>query len=432
MHSIWHLIYNGIVLPLFSTVIFITRFFNAKVRRGLAGRKDLFPKLSEAIADMGKEGPRFWIHSSSMGEFEQARPLIAQLKERFPQGSVIVTVFSPSAYDNLQDYRTADYLCYLPMDTPKNAAKFIDIVQPDAGVVIRHDIWPNHLYQLQKRGIPCILVNCSIRQSPSIWLRLAPGSNRYLHGAFDEILTISAAAREYCIQKRWGRGPVEMIGDTRYDQVIFRAGRAETIVEPLRKLKDDRLGFVMGSTWPSDESVLFEALARLRRDGIRLWMVVVPHEPTDEHLVLIEERLTKTGFTSLRLSQVHKETRNKADVLIVDRIGILASLYALGELCYVGGGFGPGIHNVLEPAALGKVVLFGPKNDNSYEAGQLIRQGVGFACRNADSIYFTLRRFLHNPDRMSETGRKAEAIVTENRGATNRIIQRLTDLIAKQ
>ncbi|MBN2416167.1 hypothetical protein JXO52_10010 [bacterium] len=432
MYSIWHLIYNGIVLPLFSTAIFISRIFNEKVRRGLAGRKNLFPALTQAVSALGKEGPRFWIHSSSMGEFEQARPLIAKLKERFPEGTVIVTVFSPSAYDHLQDYRTADYLCYLPLDTKKNAEKFIDIVNPDAGVVIRHDIWPNHLYQLQKRGIPCILVNCSIRQSPSLWLRLAPGSNRYLHGAFDEIHTISPAARDYCEAKRWGRGPVEVIGDTRYDQVIFRARQAETIVEPLRTLKNGRPGFVMGSTWPSDESVLFDALARLRNDGTSLWMVVVPHEPTAEHLGLIEERLAKLGFHSLRLSEVQQEHRDTGDVLIVDRVGILASLYALGELCYVGGGFGPGIHNVLEPAALGKVVLFGPRNGNSYEAGQLIQKGVGFACSDTASMYETLKQFLDDPARMVETGKKAEAIVNENRGASERIIHRLTRLIAEQ
>lgn len=432
MNSIWSLIYNGIVLPLLRIGVFAGRFFNSKIKNGLKGREGLFERLEEAVSRLPHDGPRFWIHSSSMGEFEQARPIIANLKEKYPRCTVIVTVFSPSAYDHLSDYRTADYLGYLPLDTRKNAARFVRLVRPDAAVVIRHDIWPNHLYELKKRNIPCILANCSIRRAPSFRLRLFPGSSRFIHGAFDEIHTISEASKDYCLKNRWGRGPVFMTGDTRYDQVAFRAGQAEKIVEPLRQLKDGRTGFVMGSTWPSDETVLFEALAKLRDNGITLWMVIVPHEPTEDHLARTEERLQKLGLHGIRFSQLdNRPQEHKGDVLIVDRVGILASLYALGELCFVGGGFGPGIHNVLEPAALGKVVIFGPRNTNSYEAGELMRQGVGFTCGSSGALYDLLKSFLEDPRLLENLGKKAGSLVAKNQGASERIIEHLTALIAR-
>jgi len=429
MNSIWYFIYNVIVFPLLRAALFLFGNFHTKIRLSIQGRKNLFQNLKTGMERINSTGPRFWIHSSSMGEFEQARPLIENLKRKFPLGSVIVTVFSPSAYDHLKDYKEADYLGYLPLDSKKNANRFLDLVKPDAAIVIRHDIWPNHLYQLQKRHIPCILANCSISLPPSAWHKLFPGASRFIHGAFDEIYTISHQAKDYCLAHNWGRGKVEMIGDTRYDQVALRAKRAEDIVEPLRKFKDGRPGFVMGSTWPTDENVLFPALAKLQNDGIKLWMVIAPHEPTPAHLAQIESNLQGFGLHSHRFSELDNSDVGKNDILIIDKIGILASLYALGELCFVGGAFGPGIHNVLEPAALGKAVIFGPRNKNSFEAGRLISRGVGFACNNIDEIYETLKTLLEDPSKMKLLGEKAEALVEENLGAADRITQRLTNLI---
>lgn len=226
-----------------------------------------------------------------------------------------------------------------------------------------------------------------------------------------------------------GRGRVEVAGDTRYDQVIRRAGEAEKIIAPLRRLRNGRTTFVMGSTWPSDEEVLFDALIRLHHENVRLWVLLIPHEPRDERLNQIEMKLSGLGLRSCRLSEVEAGDSGDCDVLLIDRVGMLASLYALGDLTYVGGGFGAGIHNVLEPAALGKIVFFGPRCQNSYEASLLQNRDVGFVVRNGEELFRHLLSLLKDPKRLDEIGKTAARLVRENAGATRRIVEHLERLV---
>jgi 3-deoxy-D-manno-octulosonic-acid transferase len=393
---------------------------NEKMRVGVTGRKRVFTDLEEAVRGFGP-GPRFWIHNSSMGEFEQAKPIVSKLKERFPDCHVIVSFFSPSGLAHVHNYADADHLCYLPLDTRRNAARFVETIRPDAAIVIRHDFWPNHLKALNHRNVPLLLANCSIRHQTHFRWRPVLEVNRYLYGSFDEVLTISQEAADLFRHYRLGAGKVTVVGDTRYDQVVKRAQTAEASVSPLRKLKGARLGFVMGSTWPSDESVLIGALCRLKEENLLPWLVFVPHEPTEEHLSLLESELGTCGFHSQRLSKVQSSEKH-GDALLVDRIGILASLYALGDLAFVGGGFGPGVHNVLEPAALGNVVLYGPRSTNSYEAGQLARRGVGFVVNNSEDVYTLLHDFLQDKSKRTTLGKHAMDLVAQNVGATDRIV----------
>ena len=413
--------YNKLALPVLNVVTRILTLTNEKMRVGVRGRKRVFQELKEATQRFGP-GPRFWIHNSSMGEFEQAKPIVLKLKEAFPDSHVIVTFFSPSGLAHVHDYTDADHLCYLPLDTRKNAVRFSDLVRPDAAIVIRHDIWPNHLYELRRRNIPVFLANCSIRHHDHLKWPAVLEANRYLYGCFDEVLTISQEAADLFYQYRLGDGKVSVVGDTRYDQVVQRSHTAEDIVSPLRKLKGSRQGFVMGSTWPSDESVLIEALCRLKEEDLLPWLVFVPHEPTEDHLTLLEKELETCGFHSQRLSEVQFDQEHEGDALLVDRIGILASLYALGDLAFVGGGFGPGVHNVLEPAALGNVVLYGPRSTNSYEAGQLAKRGVGFVVKDADEVYMLLHDFLQDEAKRTSLGQYAKDLVAQNVGATDRIV----------
>lgn len=429
MESFWYYLYDAVGVPLLYAGFSLGALTNGKIRRGIRGRKDFFQKLEQGILDLPRGGPRFWIHSSSMGEFEQAKPLIERLKERFAAGSVVVSFFSPSAFEHVQEYRGADHLCYLPFDSRRRSEKFISLIRPDVAIVVRHDFWPNHLYQLKKRGIPAVLINCSVHSQISYRLPLSLQVHRFLYSFFDLILTGSQETKDFCEMYRLGKGRVEFVGDTRYDQVVRRAKEAERIVAPLRNLKGRRKCFVLGSTWPSDEEILFGALARLFRKGVEVWVVLVPHEPTKERLVQIEERLSALGLRSYRFSDLDAGKRGDGEVLIVDRVGILASLYALGELSFVGGGFGSGVHNVLEPAALGKVVLFGPRHKNSYEAGQLKKRGVGFVVNSSEELYGLLLSFLKDSHRLGEKGKMAADLVRENVGATERIVDRLEDLV---
>ncbi len=427
MESFWYRLYNAVGVPFLYTGFCFVALVNSKVRRGIRGRKDFFKRLEEATSRLPEGGPRFWIHSSSMGEFEQAKPLIERLKERFPRGSVIVSFFSPSVFEHVQEYRGADHLCYLPFDSRKRAERFLSLVRPDVAIVVRHDFWPNHLRQLNRQGVPTVLINCSVHISHRFPLSLK--IHQFFYSYFDLILTVSQEAKSVCETFRFEKGRVELVGDTRYDQVVRRAKEAEKIVEPLRKFKGRRRCFVVGSTWPSDEEILFGTLHRLLRERIDVWTVLVPHEPTKERLFQIERRLSSMELGFSRFSDLEAGGSCDGEVLVVDRVGILASLYALGELCFVGGGFGPGIHNVLEPAALGKVVLFGPRHKNSYEAGQLKKHGVGFVVRSGEELYSLLLSFLKDTGRLSEKGRMAADLVQENVGATERIVNRLEDLV---
>ena len=429
MESFWYYLYNLVGVPMLYSGIKIGALTNSKIRLGLKGRKQLFQKLEHSMALFSKRSPRFWIHTSSMGEFEQAKPLIDCLKKRFPKGSVIVSFFSPSVFENVQEYEGADVLCYLPFDSRRRADRFLSLIQPDVAIVVRHDLWPNHLYGLKRLGVPAVLINSSVRSHSIDHFPFSQQINRFFYDTFHTILTVSTEAKDYYRSLRLKEPYIEVVGDTRYDQVVIRAKEAEKVVLPLRSIKGKRRCFVMGSTWPSDEDVLIEALFSLYKDGMDLFSVFVPHEPTVDHINLIERKLSEIGLHSYRFSQIGTDQAGKKDVLIVDRIGILASLYALGELSFVGGGFGPGVHNVLEPAALGQVVLFGPRHKNSYEAGQLKKNGVGFSVISSSEIYDKIKFFLGDELHLKEKGSIAENLVKKNLGATDRIVNHLEKLV---
>jgi len=430
MARIGYYIYNLIGVPLLWVGFLLGSVVSKKIRRGLRGRRQLLGELRRRMEAVEKGGPRFWIHSSSMGEFEQAKPVIQRIKEKFPQSVVVVSLFSPSVFDHVDDFPGADTICYMPFDSRRQSRRFIDTIRPDVAVMVRHDLWPNHLYQLKEKGIPAVLINGSIRSTHGWRFRFLVPFYRFLYQCFDLILTVSKETKDICESHRLASGPIEIVGDTRYDQVIHRAQEAEKMVASLRKLKGDRKTFVMGSTWPSDEVVLLDAMDRLSQKVTRVWYVIVPHEPMEEHVTQIEQRVSGLGLEACLLSEIDSGKVKDCDVLIVDRVGILASLYALGDLSFVGGGFGAGIHNVLEPAALGKAVFFGPRCHNSYEAGLLQNRGVGFVIRDGEALYQHLFSLLNNADKLKEIEAKATQVVQENAGATYRIVDHLETLVS--
>jgi 3-deoxy-D-manno-octulosonic-acid transferase len=431
MDSFWYAIYNILGMPFLRLALLAGRLFDRKVRRGLDGRKNLFGCLEEALPAFEAKRPRFWIHNSSMGEFEQAKPLIEALKERFPGSSVAVTFFSPSGLDHVKQHPGADLLCYLPLDSRRSAERFVRSLKPDIGVVVRHDIWPNHIRSLKRNGIPAVLINFSLRPGLRLRLPFVRGLLRFLLDPFDAILAVSREAVQSGLACGLDPSRLQITGDTRYDQVVRRTRDAESAAAaPLRPLKSGRFGLVFGSTWPSDEAVIFPLLGKLRDASERAWSVMVPHEPTEKHLAAIETQCGRSGLTCRRLSAVESSgPGGPFDVLIVDRVGILASLYAVGDAAFVGGGFGPGVHSVLEPAAFGMPVFFGPRCGNSYEAGQLRSRGGGFMVSDADGFIDVLLPLIRNRNSLKQTGEKSLALVRENLGATGRIVGRLEALL---
>lgn len=428
MQIFLYYVYNYIVIPFMYVAFNIGYFFNIKIKKGIAGRKGLFKNVKTSLTEFADADPRFWIHCSSMGEFEQAKPLIKKLKNKFPGGFIIVSLFSPSALDYIKNYTEADYICYIPFDSRKNARRFISIIKPDAALMVRHDMWPNHLFELKRSGVPAILINSTIHRNKGynifylLW-------ERFLYHNFEAIFTISEETKEYFIKYDITEGFVENIGDTRYDQVVRRAAESEGIVAPLRKLVYNRKVFVAGSTWPTDERVIIEAAAKLKSRNIDMWLILVPHEPDHESIQQIEIELNKRQLSCCRFSELGNSGSDKKDVLIVDKIGILASIYAVSDLSFVGGAFGPGIHNVLEPAAQGKIVVFGPKHHNSFEAIQLKKRGVGFEVIDSEDLYSLMLNILADPANLLKLGNMARQVVNENIGVADRIVVYLSELL---
>jgi 3-deoxy-D-manno-octulosonic-acid transferase len=422
MHCFWILLYNIIAVPLMWIVFYVLSIRSNKIRQGIRGRRRLFHELEKKLETFEKRKLRFWIHNSSMGEYEQARPIISALKKHFPECLILVTFFSPSGKEHIDKTLDAELISYLPFDTYRQAKRFVNRIHPSMALVIRHEFWPNHLYRLKQEKIPAILVNASIRQPLFLKNPLVLSFQRFLFDSFQSILSVSQDTVDLIHKYNLSSGSVSVSGDTRYDQVMHRARKAEQDVAPLNRYRGKRRCLVAGSTWPSDDAVLIPALARLHQNGLLPWIILVPHEPTEIHLSQAENLLTDHHVSFCRFSRIENFRDSTFDVLLVDRIGILASLYVLADLAFVGGGFGQGVHQVLEPAAFGVPVIYGPKSVNSYEADQLKRRGVGFIVKDEETLYQLLSDFLQHPETMQKIGENAASLVRENVGATQRIL----------
>ncbi len=420
MQPIILLIYNGIFIPLFSLAIRLTSLFNRKVARGLAGRRALLPRLRTLCSTLAP-GPRLWIHVASLGEFEQAKPIVRVLRQRLPQCRIVLSFFSPSGFEPAQKYTEADLITYLPLDSWRQTGVFLDILQPAVHLIIRHDIWPNLQRQLQRRRIPSLLVDASLTPQRLRTVRLTRAVLRPVYATFAEILVTTA---ENIAPFRWiysEPGRIEVSGDSRYDQVNLRAletGRIE-FLRTSGRFRRERC-VVAGSTWPSDEKVILPALITALQRDPELTLIIAPHETTEEHLRGIESVLAAAAIPSLRLAGFDPALPFR--VLLIDRVGLLANLYALGGLAFVGGGFGPGVHSVLEPAAHGCAVAFGPRHINSLEAAELKRRGGGIEITTTEEMTRLLAGFLEGGETIRSSGEEALKMVRENLGASERVV----------
>jgi 3-deoxy-D-manno-octulosonic-acid transferase len=418
MRLVFQFLYSFCAIPFFWVVLQILRLFNSKVRRAIVGRRGLFGNLSRRVEGLGP-GKRVWFHSSSMGEFEQAKPIIAALKQRWPGVRVIVSFYSPSGYEHSRKYPHADIISYLPFDTRRNARRFLDIIRPDVAVMIRYDVWPNHIWELRRRGIPSMIASATMRRQTERRLPLIRAFHHYVYDAIDEILTVSKSDHEAFGFFHLSHPRIEAIGDTRYDQVCIRSEEARRHAPIPSAILKGKQVFVVGSSWPDDEEVVLPALFRLQRSLPALLTIVVPHEPTETHLEELERELN--GTTSyIRFSAMNEYGGER--VVIVDSIGILMRLYASAHVAFVGGSFRQGVHNVLEAAVYGIPVLFGPRHRNSQEPLMLVERGGGFIVNDADELERTLHNLLDNEAARTTAGERAARFVTANTGATERFL----------
>ncbi|NLP09551.1 hypothetical protein GX408_04035 [bacterium] len=431
MYYFLFFVYNLIAVPLLFAGAHLAAFFKPKIAKGLRGRRHGMAGIRQGVSDWPVGGPRVWLHVASMGEFEQAKPVLRALKQNRPDCRILLTFFSPSGYEQAHQFPSADLISYLPFDSYCRSRRFLQMVRPTVFVVVRHDLWPNYLWHLRRMGIPALLIDASLSERRVRRLRPVAWAVRNVMRTFNEIHAISAGNADSFLPFYPDPDRVHVTGDTRYDQVYNRTQEPEKIAALAESgLFQRSRCFIAGSVWPSDEKVVLPALFDLLADHADYKAIIVPHELSPEHLQDLQTALQARGVSFTLLSRF-AERPNDLQVLVVDRMGILANLYALAELVYVGGSFGPGVHSVLEPSAHGCMVLFGPRYRNSLEAIQLQERSAGQSVQTSEEIAAVLQRWLSDPEAIRQAGRRALQLVHENLGASERIVGRIQTFLPR-
>ncbi len=386
--------------------------WNPKARLWLNGRKGIFKKVTAALAGNGKRV--IWMHSASLGEFEQGRILLERVRAEYPDYLVVITFFSPSGYEVMKDYKGADHIFYLPLPVRANAQRFIELVNPSLVLWIKYDYWYNYLHELKRRNVPVLLVSAIFQKSNSFFRWYGQLYRQMLH--FFSWLFVQDESSEKRLRSI-GINNVSVSGDTRFDRVIDIAENFKPVSE-IEKFIGSRPVIVAGSTWSEDE----EELDHYANTHPEIRFIIAPHEIDEPHLKEVEQLFHHTvRYSVLRDGGPQKENVN---TLIIDNIGMLSRLYKYAAICYVGGGFGEsGVHNVLEAAVFAKPVVFGPVFNQFREAIDLLEEGAAFTIDNAVDLEKTLTRLLGDQQLFEECARAAREYVYGQRGATARIMQ---------
>lgn len=425
-----------------SVVAQLTPPGDSKVSRSLRARRGLLVRLEQhARATRDPSRPLIWFHAPSVGEGLQAHPVVQALRAMHPEWQIAYTFFSPSAAQFATSIG-ADISDYLPFDRAGNAEALLNALKPSALVFAKLDVWPVLVERASARGIPVAMISGTLAARSG---RRGWWSRQLLRDAYATLSAVGAIDVEHAdrlVELGVRRSALSATGDTRFDQVSERAAQVDRARPLLRALTSSRLTVVAGSTWPADEAVLLNAWASVGAvtapdDTIgRPRLIIAPHEPTLAHCVPIEAWARRARLTLGRLSEIERSTSgvvDDADVILVDRVGALGELYALADAAFVGGGFhASGLHSVIEPAAFGVPVLFGPRHDMSREAGLLIAAGGAHSVEDAGDLAGRLRGWIADGAHRKAEGALARAVVQHERGATVRSVRLIEQLLVKR
>jgi 3-deoxy-D-manno-octulosonic-acid transferase len=359
------------------------------------------------------------MHAPSVGEGLMARPVIDRLRDERPGTQLAYTWYSPSAVTFAAGL-DVDFRDYLPLDTVGDMAAALDALRPTALVYSKLDVWPNLTRIARARGVRLGLISGALAAGSSRRSGIARALLRDAYAALDAVGAVDASDADRLVELGVRRDAIEVTGDTRYDQVWARVASIATKEALLAPLRSERPLFVAGSTWASDEAVLLPAFVHIHRSAPEVRLLIAPHEPTPTHLAPIREWASRAGLRAATLSE---PTAGAADVIIVDRVGVLGDLYALARIAYVGGGFhAAGLHSVLEPAAFGVPVLVGPAHGDSRDARALIAGGGAMAFSDQRSAVETITRWLRDEGARASAGLDARAVVEGGLGAADRSV----------
>lgn len=392
----------------------IASLFNKKVKKMWAGERQAVKVLKEKV---DPEARYIWFHAASLGEFEQGRPLIEHLRETHPEYKILLTFFSPSGYEVRKNYEGADIICYLPLDTIRNARRFLRAVKPVMAFFIKYEFWYNYLHILQHRGVPTYSVSSIFRPDQIFFQWYGRQYGRVLK-CFTHFFVQNMESK--ALLAKLGITDVDVVGDTRFDRVlqIKEASKQLPIVEQFTA--HAQKVFVAGSSWLPDEEIFIKYF-----DIHKDWkLIIAPHVISDEHLSQIFELLK--GRRVVRYTEATEENVKDAEVLIIDCFGLLSSIYHYGTVSYVGGGFGVGIHNVLEAAVWDIPVVFGPNNKHFQEAQGLMLVQGGFEIKDYQSFRDLMMRFETDASFLQNSGENAGAFVKSRAGATAKVMENVS------
>ena len=386
----------------------IAALFSPKVRTMMRGQDDAWRKLRQ----YGREGGYVWFHAASLGEFEQGRPLMERLRQLHPEKKILLTFFSPSGYEVRKDYPGADLVCYLPIDTPLNARRFVRLARPEAAYFIKYEFWRNYLDTLHRAGVPTYSVSSIFREGQIFFRWYGRGYAQVLHH-----LTHLYVQNEHSRQLLKGIGvdQVTVVGDTRFDRVIDIRNAAKPL--PLvERFAGCWKVVVAGSSWQPDEDLLIPYFNT--HESLKL--VLAPHVVSEDHLREIEAKLRRPF---VRYTNATEKSARQAHCLIINCYGLLSSIYRYAEVAYVGGGFGVGIHNVPEAAVYGVPVIIGPNNKKFREAQALLKAGGCFEIQNAEDFNRLMQHFHDDPAALKAAGDAAAHYISDNAGAADLIYE---------
>lgn len=392
----------------------IASLFNKKVKKMWAGERQAGKVLKEKV---DPEARYIWFHAASLGEFEQGRPLIEHLRETHPEYKILLTFFSPSGYEVRKNYEGADIICYLPLDTIRNARRFLRAVKPVMAFFIKYEFWYNYLHILQHRGVPTYSVSSIFRPDQIFFQWYGRQYGRVLK-CFTHFFVQNMESK--ALLAKLGITDVDVVGDTRFDRVlqIKEASKQLPIVEQFTA--HAQKVFVAGSSWLPDEDIFIKYF-----DIHKDWkLIIAPHVISDEHLSQIFELLK--GHRVVRYTEATEKNVKEAEVLIIDCFGLLSSIYHYGTVSYVGGGFGVGIHNVLEAAVWDIPVVFGPNNKHFQEAQGLMLVQGGFEINDYQSFRDLMMRFETDASFLQNAGENAGAFVKSRAGATAKVMENVS------
>jgi 3-deoxy-D-manno-octulosonic-acid transferase len=432
-----------LIIHLYGDAISVASLFNAKAKQWVVGRKNLFHRIEslvvsrESLVSGQQTDKNFrlstndyrltntaWFHCASLGEFEQGRPVIEAFRTAHPRWKIVLTFFSPSGYEVRKNFEGADHIFYLPLDTPVNAKKFIRLVQPSIVIFVKYEFWFRYLDVLYRKKIPVYVISAIFRPDQHFFKWYGTWARKQLKKVTH--FFVQDEASEILLR---GKGIVQVTvsGDTRFDRVAAIAENTKSF--PLvEKFVSDHMVFLAGSTWPADEELIIKLI---EEHGDRMKFIIAPHEVHPARIEALKSAVVSrqslvvsqaSGHKVLTFSELNYGTAESAMVLIVDGIGYLSHLYQYATIAYIGGGFGAGIHNILEAATFGKPVIFGPKYKKFREAVDLIETGGAFSIQNAEQLNNRTIELLEDENFRKESSLVCSSYVSRKKGATGIIL----------